>query len=108
MRRIFAVVFFSLIMCASSLAQYTISQCKSGTFNNCTDGVTQCPAAGAWVDFYYTACPNTPNQHKHISQYDTGCLEFWFDCLDGGGYEKIVCNDCTQDTFVYTYLCNAC
>jgi hypothetical protein len=106
MRRIFAAVFFSLIVSASCLAQYSIYKCKTGSFHSCTSGVVQTPP-GTWVDFYYTQCPNTPNSHSHLDRWDTGCFDQFFDC-NSDGYELTVCNNCTQLGVTYTYTCNYC
>lgn len=109
MRRTFPVIFCILIMHASSLAQFQIADCKTGSFHDCTDGVNNFPLPqGAWVDFFHTSCATQQtNVHKHVVANDSGCLEFWFDCLSNG-YEKEISNDCTQTCVTATYLCSAC
>ena len=62
MRRTLAVVFCILIAGASNFAQFTISDCKSGTSHNCDQGVTNFPLpTGAWVEFDYTSCQTSGN-----------------------------------------------
>lgn len=57
MHRSLAVVLCILITCASSVAQFGIGDCKSGTFHGCSSGITNFPdPTGAWVTFDYTSC----------------------------------------------------
>src|SRR5947207_5108966 len=97
MRRAFAVIFCILIlMCPWSFGQ-SISDCKSGSFHGCTAGVNNFTLPnGAWVDYFHTSCQSSQtNVHTHTTAYDSGYLQFWFECTDDG-YVKTICNVCTQ------------
>ena len=108
MHRSLAVVLCILITCASSVAQFGISDCKSGTFHGCSSAITNFPdPTGARVSFDYTSCQSSGGAHRTVTAYDTSCIGYWFDCLSNG-YEKTICNDCLQNTIIATYLCNAC
>ncbi|SRR6266498_422533 len=108
-RRTSCVVFCILILGGASSFSTPINDCKTGSFHNCTSGVNNFPLPqGAWVDYYRTSCATSEtNVHQRTTNNDTGCLQFWFECFEGG-YTKTICNVCLYESIDATYLCNAC
>lgn len=106
MRRILAVILCMLLAYAPSLA-LTIANCKAGTYHDCSTNSS--PPDWSSVTFHYTSCATGQHRVTTIFSYWTSCWTYEYTCyVEAEGYEKVICNTCTQSVTITDYFCNAC